>query len=223
MASYVKYETPDEVVTNILEALSVAKDTGKLRKGINETTKSIERKNAKLVVMAEDIQPEEIIIHVPSLCEEKGIPYAYVRSKKDLGSSVGIGVGTSSIAIEDAGSAAELLQGILKRLPRAGTSASEKKAEKPADEKKEKPKEEPKKEEKPKEEKEEKPEEKPKEEKKEEPKKEEKPPEKPKEEPVKEEKKEEPKPEEKEKPAEEKKEKPKEEEKPEEESGEKKE
>ena len=211
MASYVKYETPDEVVTNILEALSVAKDTGKLRKGINETTKSIERKNAKLVVMAEDIQPEEIIIHVPSLCEEKGIPYAYVRSKKDLGSSVGIGVGTSSIAIEDAGSAAELLQGILKRLPRAGTSASEKKAEKPAEEKKEKPKEEPKKEEKPKEEK------------KEEPKKEEKPPEKPKEEPVKEEKKEEPKPEEKEKPAEEKKEKPKEEEKPEEESGEKKE
>ncbi|MBD3389861.1 50S ribosomal protein L7ae [Candidatus Micrarchaeota archaeon] len=187
MASYVKYETPDEVVTNILEALSVAKDTGKLRKGINETTKSIERKNAKLVVMAEDIQPEEIIIHVPSLCEEKGIPYAYVRSKKDLGSSVGIGVGTSSIAIEDAGSAAELLQGILKRLPRAGASASEKKEEKP--------REKPKKEEKPKEKK--KPEEKPKEEPvKEEPKPEEKKEEKPKEEPKKEEKPEE-KPEEK--------------------------
>ena len=101
MASYVKYETPDEVVTNILEALSVAKDTGKLRKGINEATKSVERRTAKLVVMAEDVQPEEILIHMPSLCEEKGIPYAYVKTKKDLGQSVGIEVGTSSVAVEE--------------------------------------------------------------------------------------------------------------------------
>ena len=44
MASYVKHETPEEVVSSIVEALSVAKDTGKLRKGINETTKSVEKK-----------------------------------------------------------------------------------------------------------------------------------------------------------------------------------
>ena len=174
MASYVKYETPDEVVTNILEALSVAKDTGKLRKGINEATKSVERKAAKLVVMAEDVQPEEIIIHMPSLCEEKGVPYAYVKTKKDLGGAVGIGVGTSTIAIEDAGSAAELLQGILKRLPKASAGAEAPKEEKKEKPKEEKPKEE-KKEEAPKEEKkEEKKEEAPKEEKKEEPKAEEK-------------------------------------------------
>ena len=190
MASYVKYETPDEVVTNILEALSVAKDTGKLRKGINESTKSVERRAAKLVVLAEDVQPEEIMIHMPALCEEKGIPYAYVRTKKDLGEAVGIGVGTSSIAIEDAGGAAELLQGILKRLPKPTKEApKEEKKEKP---KEEKPKEAPKKEEKPKEEK---PKEEPKEEKKEVPKeeapKEEKKEEKPKEEKPKEEPKEE--------------------------------
>jgi large subunit ribosomal protein L7Ae len=195
MASYVKYETPDEVVTNILEALSVAKDTGKLRKGINEATKSVERRAAKLIVMAEDVQPEEILIHMPSLCEEKGIPYAYVKTKKDLGDAVGIGVGTSTIAIEDAGGAAELLQGILKRLPKASAPV----AEAPKEEKKEKPKKEEKpkeekKEEAPKEEKKEKKEEAPKEEKKEEPKAEEKKEEK-KEKP--EEKKEEPKPEEK--------------------------
>ena len=105
MASYVKYKTPEEVVASIIEALSVAKDTGRLRKGINETTKSVEKKTAKLVIMAEDVQPEEIIIHIPSLCEERGIPYAYVPSKKDLGAAVGIPVGTSSIAIEEAGGA----------------------------------------------------------------------------------------------------------------------
>ncbi len=64
MASYVKYKTPEEVVASIIEALSVAKDTGRLRKGINETTKSVEKKTAKLVIMAEDVQPEEIIIHI---------------------------------------------------------------------------------------------------------------------------------------------------------------
>lgn len=208
MASYVKYETPDEVVTNILEALSVAKDTGKLRKGINEATKSVERRLAKLVVIAEDIQPEEIVIHMPSLCEEKGIPYAYVKTKKDLGDAVGIGVGTSTIAIEDAGGAAELLQGILKRLPKASTPTAAPKEEKPAEKPKEEKKEKPKKEEKPKEEKKEAPKEEkkekkkeaPKEEKKEEPKAEEKKEEKPKEkkeEPKAEEKKEESKAEEK--------------------------
>lgn len=148
MASYVKSQTPEEVVSNVIEALSIAKDTGKLRKGINETTKSVEKRSAKLVVMAEDVEPEEIIIHMPALCEEKGIPYTYVPSKKDLGAAAGMGVGTSSIAIEDAGNASELLAGILKRLPRAGASAEEKK-EAPAEEaKKEVPKEEKKKEEK---------------------------------------------------------------------------
>jgi large subunit ribosomal protein L7Ae len=187
MASYVKSETPEEIVSNVIEALSVAKSTGKLRKGINETTKSVEKRSAKLVVMAEDVQPEEIIIHMPALCEEKGIPYTYVPSKKDLGAAVGMGVGTSSIAIEDAGGASELLSGILKRLPKASAPAAEekkeapKKEEKPKGEKKEeapKAKEE-KKEEAPKEEKKEEKAEAPakeesKEEKKEEPKKEEK-------------------------------------------------
>jgi large subunit ribosomal protein L7Ae len=153
MASYVKTETPEEVVSNVIEALSVAKDTGKLRKGINETTKSVEKKSAKLVVMAEDVQPEEIIIHMPALCEEKGIPYTYVPSKKDLGAAVGMGVGTSSIAIEDAGSANELLSGILKRLPKRDATAPSGKKEAPKEEKKEKPKKEEKKEEAPKEEK----------------------------------------------------------------------
>ncbi len=165
MASYVKYKTPEEVVASIIEALSVAKDTGRLRKGINETTKSVEKKTAKLVIMAEDVQPEEIIIHIPSLCEERGIPYAYVPSKKDLGAAVGIPVGTSSIAIEEAGGANELLQGILKRLPKPvpaqaaapvahAAPAPAPKEEKPAAEApKEKPKRAPKKKEEKKEEK----------------------------------------------------------------------
>ena len=65
----------------------------------------MERGDAQFVVMAEDVQPEEILAHMPLLCEEKGIPYAYVPSKQELGVSVGLGKATASIAILDAGKA----------------------------------------------------------------------------------------------------------------------
>lgn len=134
MPSYVKFETPEEVSSKVLELLSNAKDGGRVRKGVNETTKSIERSMAKIVIIAEDVDPEEIVVHIPMLCEEKRIPFAYVKTKVDLGKSIGLKVGTTTVAIEDAGSASELLQDILKRLP---TSKPE---VKPVEKKEEKPK-----------------------------------------------------------------------------------
>lgn len=116
---YVDAETPKELLPQIMEMLSVAKDDGKIKKGINETTKSVERKTAQFVVMASDVTPEEIVIHIPMLCKEKGIPYAFLPTKKELGESVGMGVGTSAVAVENAGGAAEKLQDILKKLPKA--------------------------------------------------------------------------------------------------------
>lgn len=143
-------ETPKELVPQILEMLSMAKDSGKIKKGVNETTKSIERKTAKLVIVAGDVTPEEIVIHIPMLCKENSIAYAFVPTKKELGSSVGIAVGTSAVAVENAGGANERLQDILKRMPKP-SSAKEpaKEAPKEAPRKEEKPhkKEEPKKEE----------------------------------------------------------------------------
>ena len=118
MSSYVKYEMPKELIPPILEMLSVAKDTGKIKKGVNETTKSIERKTAQIVVIAEDVTPEEVVVHLPMLCDEKGIPYAFVPTKVELGKAVGVEVGTSSIAVENAGGANEKLQDVIKRLPK---------------------------------------------------------------------------------------------------------
>lgn len=130
MPSYVKFETPKELIPQILEMLSVAKDSGKVKKGVNETTKSIERKLAQFVVVAEDVQPEEVVVHIPVLCEENGISYAFVPAKKELGHAVGIGVGTSAVAVENAGGASESLQGILKKLPRSEAAAPKEEAQK---------------------------------------------------------------------------------------------
>jgi len=84
-----------------------AKKSGKVDKGTNEVTKAIERGAAKLVVYAADVEPKEIVQHIPALCKEKGIPCVEVDSKQKLGIAVGIGVNTSSVAIIDAGDAAK--------------------------------------------------------------------------------------------------------------------
>lgn len=116
---YIDVEVPEELVPQIKEMLSVAKDGGKVKKGVNETTKSIERKAAQFVVLAADVTPEEVVVHIPILCKEHSVPYAFLPTKKDLGVAVGIEVGTSAVAVENAGSAAEKLQDIIKKMPKA--------------------------------------------------------------------------------------------------------
>lgn len=112
MAMYVRFETPQELQDRAYEAVESARDSGDIRKGANEVTKAIERGEAKLVVMAKDVQPEEILAHVPLLCEEKGIPYTYVDSKAELGASAGLEVSTSAIALADPGRGADLVNQI---------------------------------------------------------------------------------------------------------------
>ncbi len=89
----------------ILEIVEVARETGKIRKGINEVTKSVERGQAKVVIAAEDVNPPEIIMHLPALCEEKKIKFIKVPSKSELGRAAGLGVPTSAVAIVEAGQA----------------------------------------------------------------------------------------------------------------------
>ncbi|MCY0873543.1 MAG: 50S ribosomal protein L7Ae [Acidianus infernus] len=114
--SYVKFEVPQDLVDKALEVLKKAKESGKIKKGTNETTKAVERGQAKLVYIAEDVQPEEIVAHLPGLCEEKKVPYIYVPSKKALGEACGLQVAAASAAIIDPGEAKDALDEVLKRL-----------------------------------------------------------------------------------------------------------
>jgi ribosomal protein eL8 len=114
--SYVKFEVPQDLADKVLEAVKKARETGKVKKGTNETTKAVERGQAKLVVIAEDVQPEEIVAHLPLLCEEKKIPYVYVPSKKALGEACSLQVAAASAAIVDPGGAKELVDEIIKRV-----------------------------------------------------------------------------------------------------------
>lgn len=125
--SYVKFETPADVQAKALEAVTVAADTGKIRKGANETTKGIESGSAIFVVIAEDVDPEEVVMHLPILCDEKNIPYCYVAAKKELGAAAGLSVQCAAVAIEKPGNAAELVKGIVEKLGKALPKSEEKK------------------------------------------------------------------------------------------------
>ena len=103
MAEYTTFEVPDEVQQKILELFDIARNTGKIKKGTNETTKIIEKGTAKLVIIASDVNPPEIVMHLGPLCEEKGIPYVFIKSKKQIGSVIGVNVSCSAAVIIDAG------------------------------------------------------------------------------------------------------------------------
>ena len=115
-AIYVKFDTPKEIADKAYEALEIAKDTGKIGKGTNEVTKMIERGNALLVFIAEDIDPPEIAAHLPVLAEEKEIPYVYLPTKDELGEAAGLNVGTASACIIDAGEAEDLVNEVVEKV-----------------------------------------------------------------------------------------------------------
>ncbi|MCL2867905.1 MAG: 50S ribosomal protein L7Ae [Candidatus Bathyarchaeota archaeon] len=112
---YVKIDVPQEVVDAAYEALSTASKSGSIRKGTNEATKAVERSIAKLVVIAEDVDPPEVIAHLPLLCDERKIPYVFVPTKEALGKAIGIDVPCASACIikEDASG---LIKEIITRL-----------------------------------------------------------------------------------------------------------
>ena len=98
-------DSPKDIVEKAYEAIELAKKTGKIKKGSNEATKVIERGVAKLVVVARDVEPKEIIMHLPALCKEKNIPLVVVPSKEELGAAAGLNIKTAAVAIVQEGDA----------------------------------------------------------------------------------------------------------------------
>ena len=119
-SKYIRFETPKDLQNEAIKALELARDTGKVKKGTNEATKAIERGNAKLVVIASDVEPPEVIMHLPLLCNEKKIPFLYVPGKRALGRAIGIEVPAAAAAITNPGESEKLISGIKSKLETLG-------------------------------------------------------------------------------------------------------
>lgn len=102
----------DKKIESIYEAVEKARVSGKIKKGTNETTKVVEKGIAKLVIVAGDVNPKEITMHLAPLCKEKGIVCVTVPSKAELGASAGLPVATVCVAIVQEGDAKDLIKKI---------------------------------------------------------------------------------------------------------------
>ena len=125
---------------DVMQAIEVARATGKIRKGVNEVTKAVERGNATMVAIASDVEPKELVMHLPVLCEEKGVTCVQdVGSKEELGAAAGIAVSTVCVAITKAGDAKEIIKDVKKanQEPEAPAKEEKKAETKKSDEKKE--------------------------------------------------------------------------------------
>ncbi|XP_076836174.1 H/ACA ribonucleoprotein complex subunit 2-like protein [Brachyhypopomus gauderio] len=60
-----------------------------IRRGVKEVQKFINKGETGIVVLAGDTLPIEVYCHLPIMCEDRNLPYAYIPSKADLGSSAG--------------------------------------------------------------------------------------------------------------------------------------
>ncbi|XP_072257158.1 H/ACA ribonucleoprotein complex subunit 2 [Pyxicephalus adspersus] len=60
-----------------------------IRRGVKEVQKFLNKGEKGIVVLAGDTLPIEVYCHVPVMCEDRGIPYAYIPSKSDLGAAAG--------------------------------------------------------------------------------------------------------------------------------------
>jgi large subunit ribosomal protein L7Ae len=113
---YVKFEVSEEIQNKALEALEIARDTGKIKKGSNEATKVIERGLAQLVLIGSDVEPEEIVMHLPALCDEKQCPYVIISRQNDIGAASGLDVGSAAAAIVKPGKGKELVDEIVHQI-----------------------------------------------------------------------------------------------------------
>ncbi|HRS42683.1 MAG TPA: 50S ribosomal protein L7Ae [Candidatus Diapherotrites archaeon] len=149
MADYVKFSVPEDLKNLQADVVSKISKSGKVKVGINEVTKMVERNTAKLVLIAEDITPAEIVMHLPVICKEKNIAFSYVSTKEELGKISGINAKASAIAVVDEGVLKKEFSALISKIeelsggkPKSESKpkpADKKSAEKKPVEKKEKP------------------------------------------------------------------------------------
>jgi large subunit ribosomal protein L7Ae len=56
-----------------------------LKQGLNHVTALVENDKAKLVVIAHNVEPIELVLHLPALCRKKNIPFCVVKGKGSRG------------------------------------------------------------------------------------------------------------------------------------------
>lgn len=95
-----EYDEKVKFISSIAKPLASKKSTKKVHKlvkkatqakmvkrGVKEVVKALRKGEKGFCVIAGDISPIDVISHLPTMCEDRSIPYFYVPSKHDLGNA----------------------------------------------------------------------------------------------------------------------------------------
>ncbi|KAJ3212148.1 snoRNA-binding protein [Clydaea vesicula] len=74
-----------KLTKKVLKTIKKASKQKQIKRGVKEVVKGLRKGSKGVVFIAGDINPIDVITHVPVLCEESDVPYVYVPSKEDLG------------------------------------------------------------------------------------------------------------------------------------------
>ena len=74
-----------KLTKKLLKTVKKASKQKYLKRGVKEVVKGLRKGSKGLVIIAGDINPIDVISHVPVLCEDSNVAYVYVPSKEDLG------------------------------------------------------------------------------------------------------------------------------------------
>ncbi|KAJ9156700.1 H/ACA ribonucleoprotein complex subunit 2 [Pleurostoma richardsiae] len=100
----------------IFKTIKKARKAGALQRGVKEVNKALRKTPLKtpsataaqipgVVIIAGDISPDEVIMHLPVFCEEHNVPYLFVRSRLDLGTAAKTKRPTSVVFLTEKGKA----------------------------------------------------------------------------------------------------------------------
>ncbi|XP_075065216.1 H/ACA ribonucleoprotein complex subunit 2 [Mixophyes fleayi] len=78
-----------KLTKRLYKCVKKAAKSRSIRRGVKEVQKFINKGEKGLVILAGDTLPIEVYCHIPVMCEDRSIPYAYIPSKSDLGAAAG--------------------------------------------------------------------------------------------------------------------------------------
>ncbi|CAH3141958.1 H/ACA ribonucleoprotein complex subunit 2-like protein [Pocillopora verrucosa] len=76
-----------KLTKRLYKTVKKASKAKSLRRGVKEVAKALRKGEKGFVVIAGDVSPIDVISHIPIVCEDNKIPYAYVPSRLDLGAA----------------------------------------------------------------------------------------------------------------------------------------
>ena len=75
----------DKLSKKLLKLIQKGMKDKIVKRGVKETVKAVRKGSKGIVIIAADISPIDVLSHLPLLCEDKSVPYMYVKSRAEIG------------------------------------------------------------------------------------------------------------------------------------------